>query len=411
MRGLLRREGLSVLQVSGLCWLWWVYELWARGLPSVVTHSLHVTYGLTPWQYAWVLLSFFVGYVPMQILTGMSIGRMTLSRYRIGLLLMSVVALWMLANSMQVWWVIAARFCLGVGVSFIFVACLTRIAWRVNPAQLTLTWGVALGLSLLVAGLGYWALGAVEHWLGWRLLIHVVALFGLLLVAITALCAGSTPRVIEPQHWPSTWRTLCHYAVHPRQIMLGILAALLSLPMLLFEEGWGAEFVQHLPAMQETSVSWMLGFNYLGLALGAPCVGWWYDRTQQHQYLLNVSAVMMTILLASILYVPDLSWPMLALFLTLLGFFSAAVLVLFALSCRGVPQQHWPLVFGLVNGYSVISSVAIGLVGALLQGVDKQALAELFEGQALSHYQAALLVLPLASILAVIMTFYLPEAD
>lgn len=396
----------GLLQVSGLGLIWWIYELWLRAMPGVVTHSLHVAYTLSPWQYASVMLSFFVGYVPMQLITGLCIGRINVSRFRIALLLISVIGLWVMAVSQHFAWVLAARFCMGIGVSFVFVACLTRLAAIAPAGWITLSWGLGLGASLLLTGLGYWGLGCLAHAYGWRLLVMGLAALGIAVVISTHVWPAAPYLSNTENSWKAALPSLRQYCFNPRLITLGILGALLSLPMLLFEESWGADFVRHLPAAQDTSVSWLLGFNYLGLAIGAPCVGWWYDRTQQCQYVLSISAVMITILLASILYVPDLSLTMLATFLALLGFFSASVLVLFALSCRDAPRSHWPLVIGVVNGYTVIGSVLIGLVGAVLQWVDQRLVADLLDEHVLVHYQVALLVLPLGSLFAVVMTFY-----
>ncbi|OGO91131.1 MAG: hypothetical protein A3F10_01505 [Coxiella sp. RIFCSPHIGHO2_12_FULL_42_15] len=397
------RQYLPVFFCVGLA-LFYLYESLLRVMPSVIGEEIRQAYQLSFLSFGAICASYYLLYVPLQLVAGVLVDRYHLMYLMIVALLLCAGGCCLFANAYSFWLATLGRMMMGVGAAFVFVTILKAICVRLPLRHFTFY----LGIIICVGMLGGWMMDCaliffMKAW-GWRLMCYLLATLGIIFVIWHSSFRHPSSKKHRENHPTFSLKhdffQLKEYLLNTTLLIQCIIGALLYLPIVGFAESWGIGFLKQTRYFSQEIAALQMSLLFLGFAIGAPIVGWVYDRTGLHQLILTMGAVGVTILLSIVLYVPDLSVADLSVFLSLLGFFSSSLVVVLSLTRQMVPKQHVGKVFGIVNFIMLLASSVTWLIGWLMH---------LLMMSPMNHYQLAFIILPCGSLGAVILSYFVRE--
>jgi MFS family permease len=390
--------------------IFYLYDYLLRVLPSAASNGLDQAYDLTFISYGSLCASYYFIYVPMQLVVGVLVDRYQLTKLMLIALVCCAFGCVLFANAQVFWLAEIGRLAMGFGAGFIFITVLKIISVRISGHRFALYLGAVICIGMLGGLLMDSALVFLMQKWGWRLVCYLLALVGILLVV--ANYSFSYPKnrldktVFEVMPLKRDIEKLKQFFTDRRLLVQCVIAALLYLPIAGFAESWGIRFLNHTSQLSPIFASFDMSMLFLGFAVGAPILGWFYGRTGEYQLILTVGAVATTILLSIVLYVPELSAGKIGIDLFLLGFASASTVVILALNRQLASKYHAGKVFGVTNFFMTLAGGSAWLVGLFIHLITKNSLPSILPVYGVSNYQLAFLILPAGSLLAVFLTFY-----
>jgi len=403
---------LQLLFCFGLA-SFYFYDYLLRVLPSVISRGIIEAYDLSFLSFGRLCAAYYFIYVPMQLLIGLLVDRYQLIYLTTLALLLSALGCCLFANAHYALLAEIGRIVMGVGAGFIFIILLKAVTEHIIQKQFTFFIGTVMGIGMsggLITDMTF--VFIARSW-GWRLSCYLISFAGLIFTALSLWYFFRDRKTSYISGILPTWREDINnikMLLKDRQLWINcVIGAALYLPISGFVESWGIRYLNEANQLSSLSASIAMSLFFLGFAIGAPILGWCYDRTRQYQMILTSGAVGMTILISIVLYVPDLSAFTLAIYLFALGFCSASLIIIFALNQEKVEVQNVGKVFGMTNFVIMLAGGAAWLIGLFIHCLAPYARINSLIN-ATSKYQLAFLILPTALLFAVFLSFYVRDA-
>lgn len=347
--------------------------------------------------------SFYYVYTSMQIPVGL-----LFDRYNIRLLLsinalLCALGCFLFAIGHTLPALFCGRLIIGTGSSFAFVG-VTRILRQHFPLKhyaFMIGLSETLGFTITVSGMI--GMGALISFISWRYFIAIAGCIGIL---IAALCW-----IFIPSHKPSTsnpqqYKQQLFLMLKNKLVWLnGLFVGLEFAVITVFAAMWAVPFVQLKLNCGIETASILTSMVLLGAGLSCPIYGWLSIRLHKRKPLIHISCLSTAALLFLILYLPLQSALLTGLILFLIGLCCGAYMLAFTIANELAPPESLSACTGFTNTLGMLSAPLLQpLVGYLLDH---------FSGHSghysLSDYQSALLIIPVALIVASILSQYLPE--
>ena len=404
------RESLFSVQLICCVGLgvFYLYDYLLRVSPSVLSRGVIEAYQLSFSSYGLLCTSYYLIYVPLQLVIGFLVDRIQLFYLMTFSLLLSALGCYLFANAHAFWIAEVGRIIMGMGAGFIFIILLKTISLHVLQKQFSFVIGTLMGVGMLGGLIMDMIFVFVMQAWGWRLTCYLIVVIGLLFSIFSLLYSAHVPDLAESQNKPSLTEDIKYYKdlLLDKQLWIrGIIGVALYLPIAGFVESWGIRFLNETSQLSLWLAAIDMSLFFLGFAIGAPILGWYYDRSRQYQLILTTGAIGMTILLSIVLYVPELSALNIALHLFLFGFFSSSLVILFALNQEKINGSNAGKIFGAMNFILTLAGGGAWLVGILLNVLGPYSVPY----YTTSKYQLAFLIFPAALLLAVFLSFYVRD--
>jgi MFS family permease len=389
------------------------YECLLRMSPSVMQDSLMRFYHLTGLEYGYLSgPSYYVIYVPMQIMVGLLMDRYGPRRLLTIACLFCASGAWLFACSHNWIYALIGRLMIGFGSAFAFVGATKLASIWLPPQRFALMSGIVFCLGMLGGVLG----NTVLRWLidsqGWRTAMHEAACMGLLV----SLVLWSVIRDVNPWHEAGH----AHHVTTFRDVLIGlwkilgnmqlwltgVIGCLFYLFLPAFAEFCAPAWLQQVHGLSSMSAGKATSWVFIGCACGAPLWGIVSDIFHRRRMPIFLTAGVGMLIFCVLLYFP--SWPII--FLFALGFFSSAQVLVFAIAREQTPLHSAGTAIGLINMIVMISGMVFPpLIGKLLDlnwnGLLMNG-SRVYSGHA---YEVALSVLPIGIFVGLIVTLFIRE--
>lgn len=295
------------------------------------------------------------------------------------------------------------RLVIGAGSSFAFIG-LTHVLRQNYPLkQYAFLVGVSETLGFTFTVFGMIGMGSFISHFGWRYFISGAGVLGLF---IASLCW----RFI-PNNKPSINKNL-HYK---QQLILilknklawinGIFVGLEFSVITVFGAMWAVPFLQLKLNCSLKSASIVTSMILLGAGLSCPIFGQLSMRLSKRKPLLHFSCLSTAALLLITLYLPMHNMVLIGFLMFAIGLCCGAYMLAYSISNELAPKESLSTCTGFTNTLAMLSAPLLQpLVGFLLDTFSNT-----HGVYTLADYQAALLIIPLALVLASILAQFLPE--
>jgi len=181
----------------------------------------------------------------------------------------------------------------------------------------------------------------------------------------------------------------------------GLIGAALFTPTTIFAGMWAVPYLIHIKHLPETTAAIASSATFLGWVIGSPLMGIWSDSIQRRNLPLYVGSSLCVIVSLVLLYTNISNPYLIMLLMLLLGVFSSAEILVFAIS-----HDITPLVF---TGTGVALTNMLVMCGGFLQPLVGCLLKATAHLPMISQYHFALSIVPICFVSALIACFFLKE--
>jgi len=305
----------------------------------------------------------------------------------------------------------------GIGASFAVVSCLKIATNWFAPNRFAFMTGLMVTVGFLGAVFGLGMLNqAVELW-GWRCTMDYGAAFGIVLMILLWMFVrdnGPYTNDTNQNMAPSTSSLLLGLKsiMGSKQIWIASLyAGLMFVPTLAFGGLWGIPFLVEAHHIERSTAGWLISLIYVGWVLGGPFYGWFSDYIQRRNLPMYIATAVTLGICLSLLYLENLSAPVMAVLLFGLGFFSSGFIIAFAVVQESTPAKNSSTAMGFMNAINTFGgALAQPLIGFILDNNAREV--KVVNGEqifSLLDYKYALTTLPISLVISLIILCFLKE--
>ena len=297
----------------------------------------------------------------------------------------------------------------GAGAAFGFVGALNMAA-RWFPSRFALLGGWAQMMGSAGGFVGQAPLSLAVATFGWRSCNLILGVAGLFLAVLLLFTVKDPKENQKPGDNFSIWLGLKNVCANTQTWLATLAAAGLTGALLAFGGLWGVPYLMKARAIDKPDAASFISIIFVGWAIGAPFFGWLSDRIGRRRILLLGGTCGAALTTGTTILVPTLSTTLVIVVLFLQGFFSASMILGFALAKDNNPPESSGVALGLINTFVVGSGAILQpLVGVLL---DYRWTGEMFDGVRvfnLVDFQVSMLILPFVCLISFASAFYIRE--
>ncbi|MCH9769923.1 MAG: MFS transporter [Gammaproteobacteria bacterium] len=389
------------------------YEYTLRIAPSLMYSQIAGAYHLNARSFGSLAASYYYIYIPMQVLVGLLLDRYGPRRLLTMAVFCCSIGSYFFANSDSIYILGLGRILMGLGSAFAFVGVLKFASIWLPRRFFGMITGIAMAIGMLGGIFGDFALTHMVMVFGWELTCSIVACVGLLLTIVIFILMRDRPTSSSNAKSPPSLLALFSglwLLMQKRQIWLNAaIGCLLYLPVSGFAESWQVPFLEQAFHYSQAQAAMSASIVFLGWAIGGPVMGFLSDVTQQRRLSLSIGAAMATILLAYVLYVPDLRASTALVLLFFYGMFASVQVLVFPISYELSERKLAATAMGFTNMIVMLAGFSVYAVGFILNSLWRGVYVHNVPVFSLSHFQLAFLLLPVGSLTAVFLTFFLEE--
>jgi MFS family permease len=396
-------------KTAAVAWLitavYYFYQYILRSAPAVMMPQLSDAFGVSAMAVASMVGLFYYGYSPFSLIAGAAMDRLGPRKVvPIGAATVGIGALLFATGDSQA--ASIGRFLQGAGGVFALVGA-AYIATTNFPASRAATLiGATQMFGMAGGSAGQFVVGPMigsgvpwsTFWIG----------MGIAGIAISAVLFFLLPES-KPSNQRDDWLTSAGRAMllvfrNPQSILCGMIAGLLFIPTTIFDMVWGVRYLQDARGLEYAEAVIRSSTVPLGWIIGCPVLGLLSDRIGRRKPVIAVSAVVLLVSLAWILYGPTDVFPPYVLGIVA-GFVSGAAMLPYTVIKEANPPQFSGTATGVVNFLNFTFSALLGPVfSASLTRASGGA-----QVMDLGHYQSAFHPLLYGVALAFALTFLLKE--
>jgi sugar phosphate permease len=362
--------------------------------------------------------AFSISYIAMQLPVGVLVDRFGCYRLLLLNALLCGLACWLFSMATNPELAAVARFMMGFSASFAFVGSLKLAAVWFPPQRFGFLSGLTQTLGMVGASIGDAPMAWLVDKIGWRGTMQVVAITFLGLSLLIALLVRDVPQS-GGQQTEDTQEKKPDYSImqgvrvvfaNPQSWLISLYSGLVYAPSAVFAELWGVSFINSAYDISREKAAAIVGCIFLGWIIGGPLSGWVSDTIGKRKPLMMFSSLMGILIMAIVIFVPNLSMNWLFVLMFVFGMTNFGVATSYAVAAELNPRGIAGTSLALTNMASVIVGYALQpVVGKLLDlGWDKRMVqgAPFFSAET---FQQALFILPLCSLLSALVLLWVKE--
>ncbi len=407
-----RKSYLPIFIVS-ISALLYVYEFFLRVTTSALADNRMQDLHIDAATLGRLSAAFYDGYTYMQIPAGMLGDRFGPRKLLIYGTIVCALSTLMFAVMDQLYFMIVARFFIGVASSFAYICSLMLAARWLNSKYFALTTGFIQLLGCMGAIMGGGPIYHLSQWLGWRTTLTYVGLIGIIIALLFYLFIQDYPeknktiikvsKLSKSSTNMSEWQRISLVCKNPQTWWIAFIGFVFWAPMSIFAEQWGIPFMQCLYPGNAAQAASMTAWIWLGVIIGGPFMGWWSSFLNTRRIPIAVALIISLVSSIGAIYWHPSSLFIHKIFLFLFGVGASAQCITFGL----VNDIHPPSVSGTAVGFNNMAVVTGGLTlmpltGYILRFMSDGAIKNGVPIYHLFQYKFAFISIPIVSLLGLL---------
>ncbi len=418
-----KRIPLTAWIVCAIGALFYAYEYLLRIAPSAMEWSLRQHFGLTATGFGLLSSIYYYAYVPMQLPVGVLMDRFGPRRLLTFACLVCVIGTFMFSGTGIFGVALTGRLLIGIGSAFAYVGVLKLATIWLPENKLAMVAGITAALGTVGAMLGDNMISTAVTSHGWQQTVMWTAAFGIILIFVIWFGIHDHKRDLQSGGTIDSFkRNLIDLGIilRNRQIWInGMFGCLVYLPTTVFAELWGIPYLEHAHGLSEVDAGFANSLLFCGFMIGAPLMGFISDKIRRRKPPMIVGSTTAAVIMAIILYVPNLSAQLLNTLMFTLGLFYSAQAIVFAVGRELSPNEAAGTAIAVTNMLVMIGAMFLQpLVGRLLDwsvilrthgATQIMTIDNMKHLYTASDYQFAVSIIPIGILIAAILTFFINE--
>lgn len=352
--------------------LFYFYQFIFRVSPSVMTEELRVAFDANAYQIGHLTSYYYIAYALLQIPIGLLLDRFGPRRLLTFSCFLCAVGGVVFASAYTLPVASTGRFLMGAGSACAFIGTL-KLATLWFPLDRV---GLAAGVTMLLGFMGATTAGAplamLIEYFGWRDVMYIISLGGVLLCGVIWSVVRDAPRekldlikeAIDNQ--PILFGLI--KVISNRQVwFLAFYGCLMYVPIAAFADLWGVPFIAKAYDIDRKIAAAMVSLVYVGAALGGPILAWLSDYVVSRRFPMILGAISTFVLYIIVIYCSVIPEATMFVMMFLAGFFFTGQVLCFASVCEQIPVSASGVGVGFTNMIVMLSGVIFEpLVGFFL---------------------------------------------
>lgn len=396
--------------------LFYCYEYLLRISPNVMVPELMKAFNVpTADGLATLVGYYYYAYTPMQIPVGLLLDKYGPRRILTFATLCCAIGAVFFATTSSYTVAAISRFFIGFGSAFAFVGVLKVASIWLPPNRFAFISGFTTALGMLGGMFGVWSMNKMVASMGWDGTLNYFGLFGFAVVPIMWLLIRDVPNFKSEsiQRVQTSFRQLATdflmLCKNPQIWINGLIGGFIMMPTMVFAELWGGEYVQQVHGIEKETAVQLVTMILLGWAVGGPIMGMISDKFNNRRMPLIIGSLLAAVLMLLFIYSNTSSSWMVGGSLFLLGVFSSAENICFAVSKEISPVQ-------LAGSAIATTNFIVVLVGMTFQRIASKLIDYFWAGSVNADgtplysaevFQNTMLIMPIGLIMAAILAYLL----
>lgn len=399
--------------------LFFFYEFIQMNLFNAINAQLREAFQLDAVQLGQLFSMYFYANAAFIFLAGNLLDRFSTKRLLLFAVGVCTLGAFIFASAGSYWVAAFGRFLEGIGASFCFLSSI-RIASRWFPPQrMALVTGVIVTMAMLGGLAAQTPLTLFVDYLGnWRQALYYNAFLGLAIMLIIAFVVQDRPPGAKEQAQEDqkhlkqlgVWRCIKLAALNPQNWIGGLYTSLINLPVFIIGGLWGMHYLVQVRHITMAQASYATTLFFIGVTLGSPAFGWLSDKVQRRVWPMTLGAVLSLVVIAILIYTPNLSLTAILTLFLLIGFVTSSQVL------------TYPAIAELNPIYLTSTAVSIDSVCIMISGfvfpplfgwlMEKHGAHEMVNGLATysaQDFNQAMLIMPIAFLIGLILTAFMRE--
>ncbi len=394
--------------------LFFFYEFIQMQLFNALSTDLMRAFDLNAKQLGYLSATYLLADVLFLFPAGLLLDRVSTRKVILFAMFLCVISTALFALSTSALLVGICHFIAGIGNALCFLSCL-RLASRWFPVtRMALIVGLIVTVGMFGGLMAQTPLVLLNAAVGWRQALLWIAALGVPITFLIWKYVHDYPEHYKEQHLIQQQTLQSTGLVKGIRLAFsnsqnwygGIYTSFLNLPIMLLGALWGNLYLTQVELVSLKEASYIISMVFWGTIIGSPIVGRLSDNMRQRRKPMIIFALLSILVVLLLVSVRGLGfWPLMLIFFVL-GFFTSAQILSYPMIAESNPKM-------LTSAGTGLASVLIMGGGAVFQPVfgwvmDKYWLGQIAENvrtYPIEAYQAAMLILPAAFIIALVMAW------
>jgi MFS family permease len=361
-----RRAAILPWSIWTLAALFVVFNYVHQVVPDIIADDLIAAFRASDGTLGNIAAFYFYAYALLQIPVGLIVDRYGTRRALILALLTAGLGALAFSRAGGAASAEMARLAMGAGSAFSFIGCLKLVQEWFPPSRFSTLAGMTNTAGMVGAASGA-AVASLVSAIGWRDATAWIAWAELALAVLVFLVVRDRPQTAVHDVPAPRLRQMVGL-VSDRQVWINaVYATSISLVFVAFGGLWGSSYIQKAYGMSAIAAADVGSLLFLGGIAGSLFFGWWSDHLGRRKLPMVLAGIGALATMAGLLYLPGLPVAGLEVGIFLVGFFSSANIVSYA-----VARDLYPKLAGLSIGFLSTcfyagSAASQPLVGMLLE--------------------------------------------
>ncbi|MDQ2995382.1 MAG: MFS transporter [Pseudomonadota bacterium] len=344
---------------------------------------------------------------------GMLLDRLSTRRVILCAMSVCVLSTFVFAHAPTILVAAVCRFAMGIGGAFCLLSAVRLASRWFPPKKLAFAVGLIITMGFVGGSIAQNPMTLLTEAIGWRNTLMVIGGMGVLMLGMIFAFVRDYPEGYVRHHKTVTKRlgfrtTVKLVTTNRTNWLAGLYTSLLNLPIFLLGM-YGTLYLQQIHHLSRGSASLVTMMLFIGTMIGSPAIGWISDRVGRRRLPMLVFGVLSLATMLLLMYVPGWSlFSLLVLFLAL-GYFTSAQIITYPLVSESNPHNVTGSATGLASTLIMAGLYAQPFFGWLLERHWDQTIIDGVRVYALSDYNSALSIMPIAFILGLVAAAFVKE--
>lgn len=440
--GISSTNSISILRaifIWSLVAVFYFYDNLLQVSPSAMKPELSLAFTPEAEQFGSLSAYCLYAYGLMQIPAGMLLDRFGPKRIITLACALCAIGSIFFGVATTLWQAKLGRVFIGTGAAFALLCCLKVVSLWFPKNRYAFMTGLTVTVGFLGAAFGLAFVAKVVEFLGWREALYWGGGFGLVLCTVLWFVVQDKPKTLGSKHAAQNVEektggkaTECkqakrfeapycsknsHFLTAFKKILkskqtwiAALFAGLMFAPTLALGGLWGIPFLVEAHGFDRNSAGICASLMYLGWAFGGAFWGFLSDYLGRRNLPMIVSNLATLGITLAIIYLDHLPIPVIKTLFFTLGFFSAGLLIAFAVVAENNPADRVATAMGFTNALNTLwGALAQPLIGFILDLNTNPAVENGIKSFTLAQYQQAFLTLPICLLIGFVFLLYLKE--
>ncbi|MGQ3892763.1 MFS transporter [Legionella sp. CNM-4043-24] len=391
--------------------LFFFYEFIQGNMFASIADDIMRDFHVQADKMAWLSSIYYLSNVLFLFVAGFILDKFSPKKTILTAMLLCVLSTFLLAHAQSFYLALFCRFITGIGSAFCFLGPIRLASRWFPPRRMAMVTGAIVTMAMTGGMLAQYPLTRLVEMIGWRDALMQVGWLGCAMLAVMSfgIIDKAHTAVSEGVKKISVLATARLAYLNLQTLLAALYTSLMNMAIAVFGAMMGSLYLVQRLGVSKDDASLVNTMLFLGAIIGGPFLGWLSDRLGLRLIPMRAGVIASLLVVLAVLFLPVSLTVMKVLFF-LLGFFTAAQVISYALVVESSPAALTATAVSVISiltqgGYIVYQNLFSRMLVShgdvtIMDGVPVYSLAD---------YQFAGLILPLGLIIALLASLGLKE--